>query len=493
MRLRNENLKTGKALAWIDPAGVRRSRVLLFLIEGADDIQALNEIETAGRSRIEERRYEGFAWYPIADPGQISLVDQRLYSADIRRFEAHEFRDLQQEQVSRLLSPLIDHVANGSVELLPRTGGAVGGPAEGIQFLNRTAELAELEDSLRKGMSFFLQAPRRMGKTSVMRRLESTLSEDFETLFLNLERNPRPEECAARLRSEVTKEGLHAARRAAKENAYQVLHDSVASLCERAGKPMVFFVDELVAALEAIKQEAKDESARRQRTVSFLAALGGPLKLYGARMVVAGSINWLDYLDSELGLKQQELPGQFADLSRRILKPLDLEDPECELRRLLLGSALVAEPEDIAWLCEHVDLTVPFPAVKFLDQVAGETKASGNVDVAELKLLLEEFLRTTDAFADFDEHLNKKSPSREATDAIGEALTAIAREPFEVGVSRERVNTALLHAGGKSAKKLDTWLRETFPVIIENNKARFASRLFRLWWLSQVGEASADE
>jgi len=492
MRMRDEQLKTCKALTWVDESGKSKSRVLLFLVRGAEDIAPLEALQVACRARIEKCAFSAFEWHAVADPGQISSVDRRLFSAEIIRFEACEFQNLNGEQLASLLDPIIDHIAAGDPELVPRVGGAVGGPAEGIQFLNRLSDVAELVASIRADESIFLQAPRRMGKTSLMRRVQKELDGEFTTLALNLERDPTPAECAARLRSIQTGEGFHKALRAAKTDPNGVLTDSINALCAGSEKPLVLFVDELVAVFEGMKVDDAGEQARRDQVLSFLSALAAPLDKHSARVVVAGSVNWQAYLESELQITHDELPGLFSRLQEKIVRPLDLEHPECELRRLLLGSGLVAEPADMRWLLEHVDLALPFPAAKFLDSVLGETKQRGVTDPSVFDGLLSDFLKTTEAFADFDDHLRTKCPIPGTGDTVAEVLGRTASQPFGDGASQDEVKTILLGAGANDSDRLESWLFDTFPVKAEGGRIRFVSRLFHQWWRSQIAEVKVD-
>jgi len=490
MRMRNEQLKTGKALAWIDGTEKSKSRVLLFLVQGADDIALLDALQDACRARIESHSYGGFSWHAVADPGQISLVDRRLFSADIHRFEVCEFQSLNGEQLACLLSPIIDHLAAGDSELLPRVGGAVGGPAEGIQFLDRSSEVQHLITAIREGRSMFLQAPRRMGKTSLMRRVKGELEGEFTTVSLNLERDPSPAECAARLRSMVTGEGFHTALKAARQDPPTVVGQSVQALCSRSEKPVVLFVDELVALFEGIKLQDRGEEDRRSQALRFLLSLAEPPNANAARLVVAGSVNWQTYLEAELQVTQDELPSFFSGLEKVVVHPLDMAHPECELRALLLGSGLVAEPADMQWLLENVDLALPFPAMKLLDSVLAETKQQQRIDPSALDELLRDFLMTTDSFADFDAHLRSKCPVPGAVERVSEALTAIAFPPFELGVSEAAVSTALSGGDGGDAHRLEAWFFDTFPVKAEGGRTRFVPRLFRQWWRSQIAKES---
>ncbi len=168
MHLRDQSLRTGSLLAWFDDASRANNRGLLFMVRGADDIEPLGAIESACREHIAERQYQGFEWHPVLDQGQISSVDPELNVSRVERFEACEFRNLDDGNLRALLDPVLDRMAASEPDLLPRAGGAVGAAAEGVQFLDRSAELEELLSLLRSGRSVFLQAPRRSGKTSLM-------------------------------------------------------------------------------------------------------------------------------------------------------------------------------------------------------------------------------------------------------------------------------------------------------------------------------------
>lgn len=179
----------------------------------------------------------------------------------------------------------------------------------------------------------------------------------------------------------------------------------------------------------------------------------------------------------------------FSRLQRVPVHPLDLQYPECELRRLLLGSGLVAEPADMQWLLEHVDLALPFPAARFLDSVLAETIRRGATDRSALDELLRDFLKTTEAFADFDNHLRTKCPDIPgAGDRVALVLGRIASQPFGDGVSRGEVKTILSGGDEHDSNRLESWLFDTFPVKAEDGRIRFVSRLFRQWWRSQIAE-----
>lgn len=77
--------------------------------------------------------------------------------------------------------------------------GKVGSPAIGPEeFFNRERELARLMEKVERGESIYISAPRRIGKTSLMRRMEKELENAGHTcLFFDLEAYESPAEWIA--------------------------------------------------------------------------------------------------------------------------------------------------------------------------------------------------------------------------------------------------------------------------------------------------------
>jgi hypothetical protein len=486
MRLRDQSLRTGSLLAWFDAVTRANNRSLLFLVTGARDIEPLTAIESSCREHIAERGHTGFEWHTVPDQGQLSAVDPELDVSRVQRFEACEFADLSAELRRELLGAVIDRMAANEAELLPTAGGAVGAPAEGINFLDRANELQELASLMRQRQSVLLQAPRRTGKTCLMRRIQGELRAEFTMVAVNLDRDPTLEELAARLRTFATGEGYRAALRSVKEDPQASLADSLRAIASRAEtKPLLLLLDELVRLLEGLRQPSE---GGKQRIHGMLRALEAALGGLDATLVIAGSDDLFAYLEREAGLSREDLPPLFRDLKTLALRPLAFEAPECELRRVLLGTGLVAEPEDFRWLEENLDLSLPFPALRFIDQLAGAARQGGALGPQQLTEKLRDFLETTDSFNDLEEHLLRKRPDiARATETASEVLDLVAQEPFDQGATSDQVQAILERGVHGDAAKLKAWLLQTFPLEESAGRVRLVSRLFRHWWRCQMG------
>jgi hypothetical protein len=317
----------------------------------------------------------------------------------VTRIEAAELAMLSVEDLASLLEPALLRLAAGEAQLFPAAGAAVGSIAEGIQFLGRDQEIRRAVDLLKGGHRLEILAPRRSGKTSLMRRLEGSLPESWKVVFVNLEKELTLEDLAARF--------------------------------------------------------------------------------------------WVRATGEVLGLPRSRLPKLFRSLEAVRIRTLDLQAPHLELRRVLLGTGLVPQTSDLDWLNEHVDLALPYPALRFLDFMASHLRARGSVDVSVMARLLEEFLDKTDAFREFESNLRRRGlQERGGLRALRSCLDRLAIADPGAEIPRAEIDECL--KGTRRPEELFAWLVETFPVVErEDGGVSLASRLFRHWWRRQLADGGA--
>ncbi len=487
MRVRDERLRSGRLLAWFDPEDRGRNGGVIFLARGAADIEPLTRIEQAYRGIVEVREMTGFEWRVVADVEQLASVDSALFPSRVSRIEAAELAMFSVEQLEALFGPALERLAGGETRLFPDAGGAVGSPAEGIQFLGRERELRDAVEMLTEGHSLELLAPRRSGKSSLMRRLEQELPEDWLGVFINLEKEFTPEDLAARLWVRAAGVPYRTAQRRADEGWQALLAAAVRRL---AAEPalLVLLFDELVSFLQNL---ATGEEERSRATLAVLEALDNACEGSPVRLVTASSLPLREFLHERLLLPPARLPELFRSLEALRLPPLDFHAPDLELHRLLLGTGIVPEASDFDWLKENVDLALPYPALRFLDFVASRLRSRGaTTGAAELENLLVEFLDSTDAFAEFESNLRRRGGQQAGgLGALRSCLDLLATAEPGAAVSREEVEACLGVAERPGDLLAD--LVETFPVVEREGGIALASRLFRRWWRRQLEDGGA--
>jgi hypothetical protein len=458
---------------------------LLFLARGVNDIEPLTRIREAYQRTLRAPGLSGFEEHAVADVGQLANVDPALVPSRVTRIEAAELAMLSVKELETLLGPALERLAAGEVLLYPAAGGAVGSPAEGIQFLGRESEIRRAVERLEAGHSLEILAPRRSGKSSLLRRLEKTLPEGWKSVFVNLEKEFTPEDLAARLWVRATSEPYRTAQRRAAADGWEILLTTAVKRLADESEVLVLLLDELVSFIQ--NQAHDDEEEGSRAALATLAALEQACESSSVRVVTANSLPLKEYLHEFLGLRQDQLPNLFRSLEALRLKPLDFDAPHLELRRVLLGTGLVPEAGDLDWLYEEVDLALPYPALRFLDSLASHLRARGSADQQELTRLLEEFLDATDAFADFESNLRRRGSQKAGNlRELRSCLDCLAAAEPDAVVPRTEMDRCL--EGSERPEALIDWLLEKFPVVEREGGMALASRLFRRWWRRQLGE-----
>lgn len=487
MRIRDERLRSGRLLGRFDHTERRRSSALLFLARGVDDIDPLTRIEQACDKVVEAKGQEGFEWHSVADLGQLASVDPSLDPSRVTRIEAVELAMLSAEDLENLLEPALQRLAASEAQLFPAAGAAVGSIAEGIQFLGRDQEIRHAVDLLQVGHSLEILAPRRSGKTSFLRRLEGSLPESWKVVFVNLEKEFTLEDLAARFWVRATGEPYRSAQKRAERGWEQLLAASLERLVSGTAV-LVLLLDELVSFFQ---NQAPDEEERTRAALVVLKTLHRACEAAPLRFVLANSLSLAEFLHEVLGLPKIRLPKLFQSLQAIRIRTLDLQVPRLELRRVLLGTGLVPDTGDLGWLHEHVDLTLPYPALRFLDFMTAHLRTRGPVDVTGMQRLLEEFLDTTDAFKEFESNLRRRGLQEPGgLRALRFCLDRLAIAEPGAEISRAEIDEYL--KGTRWPEELFAWLLESFPVVEREDGVSLASRLFRHWWRRQLVDGEAE-
>jgi hypothetical protein len=477
MRLRNEALRTGRLLAWFDDER-RKNQGLIFLVSGADDIDRLGRIEAACEAALERFGRDRFEWHDVADQTDLSSVDPLFDPSGLTRVEAAEFIDLDEEELLTVLGAATDRMRRLEPQLFPRAGGAVGSPAQGIQLLARDTELGRVEDELEVGHSVQLLAPRRSGKSSLMLELERRLAP--ASLYLDVERPYTPKHLAAHAAKLALGRSPLAAMEDADRRGWQaVLDDVLVELSRRGPGWSVLLLDEPQALLESI---ARSPMGGPEPALDVLRDISACCSSHGVRMVVAGSVDLHEVVRRRWDIRR--LPGLFGELVPFRLSPLDTSTTE--LRSVLVGSGLVLDVGDASWLQAHVDLSLPYPAMRFLDGLVGEVRRRGSLTHAELDTELERFLDDTDAFRDIERRaIARAEESRDVLGATRRVLNRLVND--DAGTMPLTELQAEFEAlGGQSGEHL-SWFEATFPVVRQGSAVYLSARMFRQWWERQAG------
>jgi hypothetical protein len=483
MRRRNPHLRTGSLIAWFDENDRSRNASILFMVTGARDIETLAAVERACRN---EARLP-LAVHAVADQLELGAADPRLDPETMLRVEVAEFADLGEDDLRKVLSPTLRVLERGERPAFPDAALAVGGVAEGVQFLNRDEDLDVLRRLvLEEGRSASLVAPRRTGKTSLLRRFKDRFGGEARIELLDLERYGSPRGAAAGIWASILQATSAEARREVERLGWKdAARHAIEKLASNRGLSAVLLLDELVFFLENVAASGPEG---RGTAIEFLAVLGTAAGDAHVPILTASSRDLSEYA-VELERRPEDLPAPFNDLARHVLLPPADSVLRIELRRVLVGTGLVPEPGDLDWLARNVDLAMPYPAMRFLSELASRLRTDGPIDAGGLDQHLDQFLDATDAFREIESRIREvRRQERGGRDRIATALARVVRG-HESGAAPVAADI-ISDLGGDDAKKgekLLAWMLDTLPVRSEAGRILCASCLFRRWWMKREG------
>jgi hypothetical protein len=485
MRLRDTSIRTGRLLAALCATETGRSRGLLFLIRGVEDVESLARIEAVLVAILWSQPEGAFSWFDVVDSRRIAEVHPALDTACIVPVELREFAELDAADVDHVLRGAVERAARFERALFPSAGAAVGSAAEGVQFIERRQELDELAALLEPERLVLLQAPRRTGKTSLLREFTTRRPADVSAVHVDLESAFTWAEAAATIAAALTGARLSdCLERASRRGADTVLRDALRAFRKRGPGRAALFIDELVYFLRTMTSDIAldDRPAAAQAAVR---ALVDACREAQVCLVIAGSIELTEYLTEELGIDENTLPSSVAEARVFALPPLLASNGH--VRALLIGAGIVPEGGDADWLRRNIDLGMPLAALAFLDQLGAQVRSRGTLATRELDAALDDFLDRTAVFRDVMDRLQARSLAHAG---FRSALTEVMRRLADNATGRLPLFDALERFSdvpGVRPEDSLRWVVENLPVIQSGNDLLLASRIFGRWWIRRHG------
>jgi hypothetical protein len=263
----------------------------------------------------------------------------------------------------------------------------------------------------------------------------------------------------------------------AKQQPYaDVMRNATEEIQKQGKRKLLLLLDELVFFL---KKPNRNDNETRNLTREFLTALCACTSQH----IVAGSEDFYEFVQNyQIGL--EGLPVPFRNAERYALHHLPEERTEIELRRVLIGTGMVPDQNDIKWMRENLDLVVPYPTLCFLDEIDSQVRPGKQLDVAALDRELRRFFRETHAFKDLEWHITKfQDQYPQLAQVARSAVTKLANLPWSNGIARDELETSFMTTENPLPGFAFRWFKETFPIADEKNlPVRIVSRVFRQWW-----------
>ena len=387
-----------------------------------------------------------------------------------------------------------------------------GAPVVGDDLFGREQELAHIWQMLERGAHVLMTAPRRVGKTSLMRELERDPRDGWIVAYADVEACTEPGGVIAEILGEIAeKEEFKKRYRDEMSDLFGKISERVSSISVATLKAeirsavksnwkreaekfrnllrsstlndrkLLIIIDELPIP---INNMLKNEEQRREAEIflSWLRKLRQDQKLRNkVHTLVGGSIG-MEGVMRRMGksslindMKTYHLPSWSKETAAKFLRKLS------EREQFQLGESSIEE------MLALLQDPIPYHVHLFFEKLQTElADKSGLISAESIKRCFDEQLAGFQGTAHL-EHYKEKFESifetQEEKSMAREILKAACMQ--QNGIKNSDINTA--NSEGKKTIQLvlNELIAEKF-LAIENGNVRFCSNLLRCWWRKQV-------
>ena len=387
-----------------------------------------------------------------------------------------------------------------------------GAPVVGDDLFGREQELAHIWQMLERGAHVLMTAPRRVGKTSLMRELERDPRDGWIVAYADVEACTEPGGVVAEILGEIAeKEEFKKRYRDEMSDLFGKISERVSSISVatlkaeirsavksnwkreaekfrnllRSSTPndrkLLIIIDELPIP---INNMLKNEEQRREAEIflSWLRKLRQDQKLRNkVHTLVGGSIG-MEGVMRRMGksslindMKTYHLPSWSKETAAKFLRKLS------EREQFQLGESSI---EEMLTLLQD---PIPYHVHLFFEKLQTElADKSGLMSAESIKRCFDEQLagfQGTAHLEHYKEKLESIFETQEEKSMAREILKAACMQ--QNGIENSDINTA--NSEGKKTIQLvlNELIAEKF-LAIENGNVRFCSNLLRCWWRKQV-------
>ena len=387
-----------------------------------------------------------------------------------------------------------------------------GAPVVGDDLFGREQELAHIWQMLERGAHVLMTAPRRVGKTSLMRELERDPRDGWIVAYADVEACTEPGGMIAEILGEIAeKEEFKKRYRDEMSDLFGKISERVSSISVatlkaeirsavksnwkreaekfrnllRSSTPndrkLLIIIDELPIP---INNMLKNEEQRREAEIflSWLRKLRQDQKLRNkVHTLVGGSIG-MEGVMRRMGksslindMKTYHLPSWSKETAAKFLRKLS------EREQFQLGESSIEE------MLALLQDPIPYHVHLFFEKLQTElADKSGLISAESIKRCFDEQLagfQGTAHLEHYKEKLESIFETQEEKSMAREILKAACMQ--QNGIKNSDINTA--NSEGKKTIQLvlNELIAEKF-LAIENGNVRFCSNLLRCWWRKQV-------
>lgn len=382
-----------------------------------------------------------------------------------------------------------------------RTKTTVGQVARGDKFFKRDSEIDKIINQIEKDSNILISAPRRVGKTSLMRYIQDNSQENYKIIYLDTESVNNENEFFKKLLNELIREfeslkkytlliksilprisgvGKDGITLNDKELKYFSELSNFFNNLDLGNSKLIIMIDEYAQTVQNIlNDEGKDKAINflqlnRELRQNFLGK--------NVQFIYAGSIG-LENVVSKI-----ERTSDINDLKSIKVNPLEEKEVKKLIEQITKDSYLIFEDDVINYIIQRIEWLIPYYIQILIDEIdQSEDKRTSEIIVTN---------ETIDkAFDEMLEHRNYYSHWHDRLKNSKKNEYNFAKEILNFASENEKITSSEIFNISQKYNDDDFDYKEIMTELkydgyLNNNENikeyKFNSPILRIWWYRNV-------
>lgn len=382
-----------------------------------------------------------------------------------------------------------------------RTKTTVGQVARGDKFFKRDSEIDKIINQIEKDSNILISAPRRVGKTSLMRYIQDNSQENYKIIYLDTESVNNENEFFKKLLNELIREfeslkkytlliksilprisgvGKDGITLNDKELKYFSELSNFFNNLDLGNSKLIIMIDEYAQTVQNIlNDEGKDKAINflqlnRELRQNFLGK--------NVQFIYAGSIG-LENVVSKIGRT-----SDINDLKSIKVNPLEEKEVKKLIEQITKDSYLIFEDDVINYIIQRIEWLIPYYIQILIDEIdQSEDKRTSEIIVTN---------ETIDkAFDEMLEHRNYYSHWHDRLKNSKKNEYNFAKEILNFASENEKITSSEIFNISQKYNDDDFDYKEIMTELkydgyLNNNENikeyKFNSPILRIWWYRNV-------
>jgi len=507
MKILKSTNQTGHLLAFSSTHSEHDNFSIFFPVQGLKQFQSLLEISNGFERCFEKyRKRYNYVQYSISDFGRINESFPEINKNRLIVLDQTALLDEHAHFINHFGNILFERLSGGFEPIFPSI--VTGANATGSNFFDRHETIETINKLIEDGQNILLRAPRRFGKSSLLKHITKYPSENRLVCYIDLEGGKSCEDFVEQIlkglltnpacngcltdslsiqknheMSEIERMDLIREERIKIRKNWSSYAESLIETIERKadGEKILLILDEVSFLIEDMLEHGEDQKDNVRKLLSWFQKTRTVMQ--NVRLILSGSEHLPTFL------KGYAIEGYLDDLEEVSLDLFDIPTARNFIFLVLTGCNIVTTLKEINQILELMGKPIPYFLQLFLDAICRECSEKQSLTCDDLATIYYNNLLGPDSKRYFESILKQLDRyQRFGRNGQSAALRILNRLADTDTCPVDQLNFIWQNEVGSEElfHVMLCILQDDFYIRIQNDEACFDSKLLKDWWNRHV-------